>query len=173
VDGGTGTLLRIVYATPGKGESERVVEPHLLWLRPGRAYLVAYCRLAEDYRNFAIQRIRSAAMLDDTFERREDFDPRGFVERSFGVFQGPAYDIVVDFLPAIAHLAHETRWHSTARIEDRPEAGVRVSFHAAGLPEVAAWVASFGGKLIPVAPPELVEGVRRIHEQGLDALGGR
>lgn len=163
-------LLELVYATPGKAESVRVVEPHLVWLRPGRAYLVAFCRAAEAFRSFAVQRIREARMLDEVFDRRGDFDPRGYVERAFGVFQGPSHDVVVEFTPPVAHLAHETRWHPTGRLDERTDGSVRLSFHAAGLPEIAAWVASFGGQVIPVAPPELVERVRELFRAGIAAL---
>jgi predicted DNA-binding transcriptional regulator YafY len=163
-------LLEIEYATPQKAAAARVVEPHLVWLRPGRAYLVAFCRTSNEFRPFAIQRIRSARMLDEVFERRSDFDARAFIERSFGVFQGPSHDIVVEFSPSVAHLARETQWHPTAVVDDLPNGSARLSFHAAGLPEIAAWIAGFGGKVVPRTPVELVDRVSALHREGLSSM---
>jgi hypothetical protein len=47
---------------------------------------------------------------------------------------------------------------------------VVLTMNAAGLPEIAAWVASFGGAAVPLAPPELAEAVRERHAAGLEAL---
>ena len=105
----TEQCLRLTYAAPNKPLSERVVEPHLFWMHGGRPYLVAYCREAGEFRTFALQRVRSAKLLDETFERRTDFDPQSFIERGFSVFQSDVHTFVVEFDPSIAHLAHEQR----------------------------------------------------------------
>jgi predicted DNA-binding transcriptional regulator YafY len=39
---------------------------------------------------------------------------------------------------------------------------------AAGLPEIAAWVAGFGGEARVVAPKELVQAVKALHRRGLE-----
>ena len=47
---------------------------------------------------------------------------------------------------------------------------MRLRMEAAGLPEIAAWVAGFGGDARAIAPPELVEAVARLHRDGLRAV---
>lgn len=59
----------------------------------------------------------------------------------------------------------EERVQRTRRARDANAA--RRSFHAAGLPEIAAWIAGFGGKVIARAPEELVDRVRALHREGL------
>lgn len=161
--------LRLTYAAPNRPASERVVEPHLLWMHAGRPYLVAYCREAGEFRKFALQRVRSATLLEDTFERRATFDPQSFIERGFGVFQGEAHGFVVHFDASVVHLVRERRWHPTQEVVDNPDGSCTLRFTAAGLPEVAAWIASFGGAVRAEAPSELVERVRSLHEAGLRA----
>jgi hypothetical protein len=51
------------------------------------------------------------------------------------------------------------------------DGGVRLTMTAAGLPEVAAWIASFGGKVTAVAPEGLIGAVRALHEGGIAACG--
>jgi predicted DNA-binding transcriptional regulator YafY len=43
-----------------------------------------------------------------------------------------------------------------------------VVLDAAGLPELASWVASFGGAVRAREPAELVEMVRDLHRKGLE-----
>jgi predicted DNA-binding transcriptional regulator YafY len=162
--------LRIRYRAPRREGEERVIEPYSTWYAAGRVYVIAYCRRAEDVRTFAAQRIERAEVLDEPFEPIADFDPAAYVRSTFGVYRGPVYRYVIDFAEEVAHLVRERRYHHTQRITDRPD-GVRLTFEAAGLPEVAAWVASLGGLARAVSPRELVEAVRRLHERGLEVHG--
>lgn len=161
--------LRLTYAAPNKKATERVVEPHLFWMHSGRPYVVAYCREAGEFRTFALQRVRSATLLDETFERRTDFDPQSFIDRGFGVFQGEAHGFLVHFDASVAHLTRERKWHVTQEVQENPDGSATLRFTAAGLPEVAAWIASFGGAVRAESPTELVDAVRDLHEAGLRA----
>lgn len=165
----TEQCLRLTYATPNKPAAERVVEPHLFWMHSGRPYLVAYCREARAFRTFALQRVQSATLLDETFERRTDFEPQSFIDRGFGVFQGDAHAFVVHFDASVAHLTRERQWHATQEIRNNHDGSATLHFMAAGLPEVAAWIASFGGVVRAESPAVLVERVRELHEAGLRA----
>jgi len=164
--------LQICYKTPGKAPAERIVEPHLLWVHGNRPYLVAYCRTREEFRKFALQRVETAEVIDEAFERRPEFDPREFTTRGFGVMHGQRHDVAVELSAEVAHLAHERWWHHTQHVIERPDGTAVITMTVAGLPEVAAWVASFGGKARAVAPEELVQAVRELHERGLAAHGG-
>jgi predicted DNA-binding transcriptional regulator YafY len=83
---------------------------------------------------------------------------------------GEVEAVAVEFTGAVAHLVRERRFHHTQRLTDLDGGGVRLEMQVAGLPEVAAWVAGFGGAARPLAPPALVEAVRRLHEEGLRAV---
>lgn len=162
--------LRLRYATPGKEPSERIVEPHLFWVHEGRPYLVGYCRSAQEFRTFAVQRVQAAEMLDEPFDRRAGFDSAAFIERGFGMLHGETHAISIEFSAEVAHLATERLWHRTQHVTPADEGAVVLSMTAAGLPEIAAWVASFGGKARPLSPPALVQAVRQLHRRGLERL---
>ncbi len=164
--------LRISYQGPGKAASERVVEPHLFWVHAGRPYLVAYCRSRSEFRTFAVQRIAEATVLDEAFERRSDFDPKLFTRLGFGVLHGDVHQMKIRFEPEVAHLARERRWHSSQKVEPTKSGAALLTMEVAGLSEVAAWIASFGGKVRALEPPELVAEIRRLHERGLQVHGG-
>lgn len=161
--------LRLTYATPGKPASERVVEPHLFWVHQGRPYLAAYCRSTSSFRKFALQRVKAAEVLDEAFERRPDFDATAFVQKGFGMLHGDTHEFRIEFSAEVAHLAKERVWHQSQQIIANTNGTALLEMTAAGLPEVAAWVASFGGKARAVAPEALVGAVRELHERGLKA----
>lgn len=52
------------------GETVRAVEPYEVVTREGRVYVDAYCRLAEDWRRFLVERIAAVRRLGETFEPR-------------------------------------------------------------------------------------------------------
>ena len=163
-------VLWIRYAKPGDPVSEREVEPWLAWVHTAGLYLVGFDRSRNAERTFAMQRIEEARMLDEAFEPDPNFDPEDFVRRGFGVYHGAIHRVVLDFDPDVAHIPHEKNLHQTQRIREKAEGRVQVTMDAAGLPELAAWVASFGGRVHPRHPSDLVELVRGLHEAGLKAL---
>lgn len=159
-------VLRIAYRKPGEAAREREIEPYMWWWNGGRQYVVARCVEDGMFKTFAVQRIESAVSAETSFERDPTFDPTRFTRLGFGVFHGEVHDVVVWFDASVAHLFDERTFHHSQRVE--PAAGgVHVSFRAAGLPEIASWIAGFGGKARPVRPSGLVNAVRRIHQEGL------
>lgn len=159
-------VARIQYWSPASGSSERDVEPYLLWHARGGLYVVAHDRRSGQSRTFAVQRVTAVTLLDERFVPDPTFDPVQHTRAGFGVYHGPKYRIEVEFRRDVAHLITERRWHHTQAERDTDH-GVLVTWHMAGLVEVAAWVAGFGGKARVVGPPELAQLVRQLHEEGI------
>lgn len=74
------------------GETTRAVEPLAVTTREGRLYLDAYCRLAEGWRRFQLERIRAVRPLGEHFEARPVPDD---LANSAGAFVGGAGTILV------------------------------------------------------------------------------
>lgn len=132
-------------------------------------YLIAFDELREDIRKFLVDRIRSVELLDQHFEPDPDFDLQAYVGRGFRVWHGAVHEVEVEFVPALAHLPTERRFHRTQKVRPMPDGSARVTFDAAGfLPDLASWVCSFGGQVRAIRPTELVEMVREMHRRGLE-----
>jgi hypothetical protein len=116
--------------------------------------------------------MRSAEMLDESFDRRTEFNAQEFIQRGFGVLHGEPHAIVIEFSAEVAHLAEERRFHVSQQVSMEPDGRAVLRMSASGLLEVAAWIASFGGKVRALAPAELVEAVRTLHAGGLAAHAG-
>jgi predicted DNA-binding transcriptional regulator YafY len=164
-------LLRIGYTKPNEETVVRDIEPLTTWYHNARLYLVAWCRTKQAHRTFAVQRIDHATVLDETFTREEGFSTLKYIESGFGVYQEDTiHRVEVRFSKSVAHLPRERRYHATQRLRPLEDGGVIVSFSAAGLPEIASWLASFGAKVTPLRPPALVDQVRTLHQEALAAL---
>ncbi len=164
--------VRITYQKPNDSGVDRVVEPWLLWHVGNAVYLAAYCRQAQDLRTFAVHRMTACHVLDEPFDRDPTFSAEQFVRQGFRVHHGPVHQVVIDFSPEVAHVAHERELHPSQQLEDLADGGARVRFEAGGLPEIAAWIAGFGGKAVALEPQELGEKVRELHERGLKGNRG-
>lgn len=161
--------LQIVHFAAHRQETlPRVVDPYGLWYVDGGLYLIAYDHLRADHRKFLVDRIREVSLLDDHFEPDPAFDLQRYVGRGFRVWHGAVHHVAVEFAPELAHLPAERRYHRTQKLHPLPDGRCRVTFDAAGLPELAAWIASFGGHVHALEPPELVEMVRELHRRGLE-----
>lgn len=163
--------LALAYCAPNKAASTRTVDPYALWLGNGRPYLIAFCHAAQAMRTFALVRIREIEILDDSFDRNPNFRVEEFTQRGVGVHHGDVLDVVLHFAPDVAHLAHERKLHATQQVEAHTDGSTTVTIRAAGLPEIAAWVASFGGKVRVEEPTELKNAVIELFRAGLKAYG--
>lgn len=68
-------LLEIEYWTESRGKiTRRTIEPHMLMNSRDAWYLVAHCRRAGEQRTFRLDRIRSARLLDEHFDRRPEVE---------------------------------------------------------------------------------------------------
>ncbi len=162
-----GMLLEIHYPS-GNEIRARNVEPLLMSSIEGHWYLNAYCRQATDYRLFHLERILSARVLQERFERREapelrteyeDIDPRTYAAKR----------AVVRFSPAVA------RW-----MEERPELDF-VKEHEDGSADYVlhytdeSWAASrvmrYLGEAVVVEPEELRREVHRRANALLETYG--
>lgn len=164
-------VIRIHHQKPSDTAPKiRDVEPYATWFTEGGFYVIAYCRSVLDYRHFALQRILQVERLDLSFDPSPLFDAAAYSRKGFGAYHGAIHRVSLRFSSDMAFLARERRFHHTQRVVPGPDGAMDLTMEAAGLPEIASWVAGFGGRVIPLSPPELVELVREIHRVGAASL---
>ncbi len=75
----TAAVVRILYTRAGATEmTEREIEPVALYAERGAWYVTAWCRRADDWRTFRVDRIASAGLTGERFEMRStDWDAVG------------------------------------------------------------------------------------------------
>lgn len=61
--------IEFVYYNSNGEESKRIVEPLQIWFKDKSWYLIAYCKMKQDYRIFKIGRIKKIKILEEHFDR--------------------------------------------------------------------------------------------------------
>lgn len=159
--------LHIRYLGLGGEEvTNRVVEPYHLKNSRGDWYLVAWCRLRQDLRTFAVSRIQSAALTDDRYQIPENFDVEGYFKNALQIFAGPEpAEVAILFTAQAARWVAERRWHPSQQLETLEDGSLVLKMQVAPTPEVVRWILSAGSQARVLSPPELVDQVRREAEE--------
>ncbi|MCW6038676.1 transcriptional regulator [Spirulina subsalsa FACHB-351] len=165
------------YAATRNQESERIIDPYLLHVYRGtNPYVIGFCNKRQDIRWFRIDRIQDIRLLDQTFERDPNFDPKTYLEK---IFQhevgGHPVPIAIWFDAATAPFIRERRWHVTQEITEHPDGSLTLHLVASGLNDLKRWVLGYGKGAKVKEPPELVALVKAELEgmmQHYDLLGG-
>jgi predicted DNA-binding transcriptional regulator YafY len=75
-------------------------------------------------------------LLDSVSKVPNGFDPTGFADRSFGLFQEPLEDVVLHVAPAVAARATSYRFHPSQAFEAQDDGGLIVRLRAGGMLEL-------------------------------------
>lgn len=158
--------IRFHYHTryAGDGQSshnERDADPHGLMHYGDSWYLIAYCRLRNDFRNFKVDRISRLTLLDNVFERRQGFrleepadDGRHMVIRALFDKQSTPW-------------VRESRSYYMDQMEETPD-GLLATLRVRVEDEVIQWLMSWGGHVKILEPESLqiriVEEAKKILE---------
>ncbi|MGD9226386.1 MAG: transcriptional regulator [Desulfobacterales bacterium] len=148
--------IEIEYFTMSrKKKTRRKVAPYKIWFFDGAFYLVGNCGLREDIRIFALDRIKSLTLTDETFEMPEGFTVEDFMRTSFGVFHGKPQNVRVRFAAEVAGYISEKIWHKTQKIQPQKDGSLIFEARVAGTDEIKFWVMSWGSKAQVLSPESL------------------
>ncbi len=150
------------YAATRLEESERVIDPYLLHIyRATNPYVIGFCHKRQEIRWFRIDRIQELRLLDETFERKSNFDPKTYLQK---IFQhevgGHPVSVAIWFDALAAPFIRERRWHVTQEIEEHLDGSLTLHLTTSGLNDLKRWVLGYGKGAVVQAPTELVELVK-------------
>jgi predicted DNA-binding transcriptional regulator YafY len=149
-------IIEIDYFTMSRKEkTRRKVAPYKIWFFDGAFYLVGNCGLREDIRIFALDRITSLKLTEETFEMPEDFRVEDFMRTSFGVFHGEPQNVRVRFAAEVAGYINEKIWHKTQRIQPQKDGSLIFEARVAGTDEIKFWLMTWGSKAEVLSPVAL------------------
>lgn len=149
------------YSIRHKTEGLRKVDPYRIWFFNGTFYLIAYCHQRKEVRIFALDRIRSVSMTQESFIVPEDFDLEDFMKPSFGIFKGKPEKVVIRFDADAAGYIAEKVWHETQKITPGKDGTVLFEAEIAVTDEIRTWILSWGSKAAVLKPEKLKKAVKK------------
>ncbi len=133
--------IEIGYRTLfGDEETKRQVEPCYIFFQDGFWNLRAYCRLRQDYRTFALDRIQSLKVLDEHFVPH-NLDGIDELTGTFGAFvDGEKADVVLVFDRETAPHISRKKWHQSQAEKTLPDGRLEVRFTINNVKGIKRWV---------------------------------
>ena len=145
------------YYSPAKEErSLRTVDPYHLFNYMGTWHLIAFCHLRKHIRDFVLNRISEAKILDDTFDVLEDFDVKEYFQSSFGLYKGKAREMVtLRFSPLKSKWIIDQIWHRDQKVKLYKDGSLELSFPVADFSEIKMEILKHGDKVEVIKPKAL------------------
>jgi predicted DNA-binding transcriptional regulator YafY len=160
----------MVYETGMRGgaRSERVVEPYHLQ-RYGRFWiLIAYDHLRQAVRDFKVDRIRAAVLLEEHYTIPDDFDVATYRGTAWGLLRGEAgapVDVELLFTAQAGRWVQEEDRGVPLTVESRPDGSVLVRLRVGITDEMVHWILGYGPECRVLAPDTLRHRVRTMAEE--------
>lgn len=164
--------VRISYRSFGsEGESLRVIHPYKIYFRQ-HYYVVAWCTARDSLREFRLDRIKDAEMLDIIFVPDSSFDYEEYSKRSWDALKGEGdYTVVLRFSPDSSSYVKEYLGGKADRIEDMADGSIMFYKTVSLLDEIFAWILSMGAEVQVVSPVRLKNMVREVIRLQAERLG--
>jgi predicted DNA-binding transcriptional regulator YafY len=144
------------YSNTSREETIRNVEPYSILFHQRHWYVICFCRMRQDMRDFRVDRIRDAYLLDDVFSIPTEFDLDTYLGSAFGMHRGDKeYPVHIRFSEFQARWIQEEVWHESQLIVRRSDGTLDLMMQVTGLNDVARWVLSYGGEAEVISPPAL------------------
>ena len=146
-------VLRLCYRAPGQSEpTRRDVEPLGIVFYGGAWYLIAWCRLRKDLRQFKLQRVETLTLLDERFPQRSEFSMTDYLDR----WMAHETQVPVRVWFAASAVERAKRESYSGFVDSAPaREGVEARLMTFSLPWFARWLLSFGMDAEAIEPTEL------------------
>lgn len=95
-------------------------------------YLVGYNDYVSDLRLYKTDKIKNLVVLDDYFEKDENFSLTEYCNNSFRIYQEKPTDITLEFDKAVKDDVLNYHFHPTQKIKQLDNGNVQVKFKASG-----------------------------------------
>lgn len=95
-------------------------------------YLVGYNDYAADLRLYKTDKIKDLALLDEYFEKDENFSLTEYCNNSFGIYQETPIDITLEFDKSVAEDVLNYHFHPTQKIKTLKNGNIQVKFTCGG-----------------------------------------
>ena len=148
-------------------DQEYTLNPYGI-LYSDRAYLIAYNTKAKAIWTFRISKIKEITLTDNYFEKEDDFDLKEYCARSFGVFQGEIFDVLLQFNKEAVEDVKDYFFHPTQVGKLEKDGSYTLSLKASGEYEIIKELLKWRDSVKILAPESLKEAykneIRKMYE---------
>ena len=124
-------------------------------LHSDRVYLIAYNPYVKAIWTYRISKIKEIKLTDDYFDKDESFNMEEYCGRSFGVYQGEIFDVILQFDKDSAEDVKEYFFHPTQKGKLNDDGSYTLSLKASGEFEIITEILKWRSNVKIIAPQSL------------------
>lgn len=137
-------------------ETTRVVDPYYVYVSDGFWLLRAFCRLRNEPRSFALDKIVALKVLDEYFISTPEVEPIDELSGAFGSFiDGDPVEVVLRFDAEIRAQVMRKRWHKSQTETELKDGRLEMKFNVNGIEGIKQWIYRWLPYVVVVGPKEL------------------
>lgn len=157
-------LIEIIYTTfEEEKTAKRVIEPVGVYYSFEQWYLIAWCRLRNDYRNFRIDRIQELRLLDEKYQTNSHPTLKEFLDQVRHTENLTQIEI---FVPTSSEkYIREQKYNQGFVTEKRTELGIEMTFVTSSMEGFIRWILMMADKIRIISPPEAKDRLRELVEE--------
>ena len=165
---GSSSVIEMEYTTLEKNETtKRKVEPVGIYYLGSHWYLIAWCQLRKDYRNFRTDKIKRLTITNETNSKAHP-PLQSFMDKMSE--EKELHKIVIDVEPTIVKYLGEQKYYNGFVKEEKIDDHVRITFLTGSLMGFSRWFMLYGDHAKIVEPIELNDMVAEIAENILKKI---
>lgn len=157
-------LIEIIYTTfEEERTATRIIEPVGVYYSFEQWYLIAWCRLRKDYRNFRVDRIQELKVLNEKYQTNSHPTLKEFLDQ---VRHAENLTQIEIFVPANSEkYIREQKYNQGFVNEKRVESGIEMTFVTSSMEGFIRWMLMMGDKIKLLSPPEAKERMKELVEE--------
>lgn len=128
------------------------IHPLHLFEEDGGIYLIAQKMGSDDFRTYAVERIKRIRTTGAEYNYPEGFDPQVYLGGTFGIVDDGPIELTLRFSQEQAHYAAERTWVAGQTLHTNPDGTVDLHFSTRGVRDVKKWVLGWGGDVEVLSP---------------------
>jgi len=154
--------VRMRYTKEDGVASDRVVWP--LFIEPTpyahSCYLIAWDEKKKAMRNYRLERISGAVVLEERFDPPLGSSLRKMLGHAWGIWTSDhPVEVVLRFTPRVAARVIATTWHESQQLRELANGGVELRLVIAEPTEIRSWILGWGQECEVVSPVGLRESI--------------
>lgn len=133
-------------------------------------YLVGFNEYVKDLRLYKVAKISNLSVLDEYFEKDENFNLQEFCHNSFGIYQEKPLQIELEFDKNVAEDVLNYHFHPTQKIKKLDNCNIQVKFTSGGTYAICQELFKWGCNVRIKSPIELKKHYKSYLTDVLDNL---
>lgn len=135
----------------------RIFDSYHVLCQKGNWYVLGFDYNANDFRVFALSRIKNITFTGKTFTIQKDFDLQKHIDLDFGIWNNTEEPVEyeISFKKGMANYILEREWHKDQIIEQKDDGSVLLKFKSNQKEMVFIWIMSFGNVATVIKPESL------------------